>query len=123
TATGSATGSRPNTRTVPASARSKPRICLIKVVLPAPFSPTNPKTQPRGTYMETLSRAVFGPKRRDKSVMATTDSAEEGEGSFIFRPQHEWRHDVRAAVQRPRANRYRDGPPRPGERPRAESES
>src|SRR6185295_5527440 len=46
TETGSETGSMPKTRTVPASARNKPRICLIKVVLPAPFSPTSPNTLP-----------------------------------------------------------------------------
>src|SRR2546421_9682244 len=78
TATGFETGSRPKTLTVPASARHKPRMCLIKVDFPAPFSPTSPNTLPRGTCSERLFNAVFEPNLRDKFVMETTDSAKDG---------------------------------------------
>src|SRR4051812_46975572 len=74
TATGSATGSIPNTRTVPVSARNRPRTCLIKVVLPAPFSPTRPNTLPRGTSNDTPFKTVLEPNRRERLPSATTDS-------------------------------------------------
>src|SRR5262245_5885632 len=76
TATGSATGSRSKIRTLPCSARSNPRMCLIKVVLPAPFSPTRPNTPPRGTVSETSWSATFDPNRRDRFLMLTTASVE-----------------------------------------------
>src|SRR5215472_10445623 len=74
TPTGSATGFMPKTRTVPDSARSKPRMCLMRVVLPAPFSPTRPNTLPRGTSNETPFRASFGPNFRDRFPIDTGDS-------------------------------------------------
>src|SRR5213596_4371139 len=77
TETGLETGSTPKTRTVPASARNKPKMCLINVVLPAPFSPTSPNTLPRGRYSDTSFNTVFEPNVRDRFVMATTASAEE----------------------------------------------
>src|SRR5205814_449654 len=58
------------------SARSNPRMCLIRVVLPAPFSPTSPNTHPRGTSNDTSFNAAFDPNRRDKLVMATTAFSE-----------------------------------------------
>src|SRR4051812_21559160 len=69
---GSATGSIPNTRTVPNSARHSPSRCLISVDLPAPFSPTRPKTEPRGTSSVTSASACVVPKRRDRLLMVTT---------------------------------------------------
>src|ERR1700730_17771330 len=75
TPAGSATGSRPKTRTLPACALSKPRTCLISVVLPAPLAPTRPKTMPRGMVMLTSSSAAFTPKRRVSALTSTTGSA------------------------------------------------
>src|SRR5712692_9178308 len=69
---GSATGSRSKTRTEPVAALSKPRTCLISVVLPAPLAPTSPKTVPRGTVRLTLSSATLGPKRRVISLIWIT---------------------------------------------------
>src|SRR5262249_33809465 len=74
TRTGSATGFMPKTRTVPDSARSKPRMCLISVVFPAPFSPTRPNTLPRGTSNETSFKASFEPNFRDRFAIDTGDS-------------------------------------------------
>src|SRR5581483_6252984 len=108
TPTGSATGSRPKTRTVPASALNRPRICLMSVVLPAPFSPTRPKTPPLGTYNEMLSSTVLAPKRRDRSVMPTTASADDGDGNFILRFGNAWFRGVRAPAQLLRSIQYRD---------------
>src|SRR5262249_5868903 len=62
--------------TAPVSARSKPRTCLISVVLPAPFSPTRPNTHPRETLSDTALNAVFEPNRRDRLVTVTTASLE-----------------------------------------------
>src|ERR1051326_5907058 len=74
TATGSATGSRSKTRTEPLSARSRPRMCLMSVVLPAPLAPTRPKTCPGGRDTLTESRAVVVPKRRVSLDTLMTDS-------------------------------------------------
>src|SRR5689334_3494021 len=82
TPTGSATGSRPKTRTVPLSARKSPRMCLMSVVLPAPFAPTRPYTAPRGIDRLTEDRAVRAPKRRVSPVTLMT-------GSFIGVAIHE----------------------------------
>src|SRR5829696_1445498 len=41
-----------------------PRMCLMRVVLPAPLPPMRPKTPPRWMVSETSSRAVLSPKRR-----------------------------------------------------------
>src|SRR5688500_7788038 len=71
---GSATGSTPNTRTEPDSARQRPSRCLISVDLPAPFSPTSPNTLPRGTASVTSRRAFVAPKLRERFVTATTCS-------------------------------------------------
>ena len=72
TATGSATGSRPKILTLPLSAWSSPRMCLMSVVLPAPFAPTSPYTPPRGTVIVTDESAVFAPKRRVNPDTAMT---------------------------------------------------
>src|SRR5438874_2024886 len=79
TETGSSTGSIPKTRTEPVSARHSPRICLIRVDLPAPFSPTRPKTLPDGTLSVTSFNAGLEPNLRDSLLTATT-------GSCIFFP-------------------------------------
>ena len=55
-------------RTLPLSACSRPRMCLMSVVLPAPFAPTRPYTPPRGIDRLTEFSAVFAPKRRVRSV-------------------------------------------------------
>src|SRR5437588_5599646 len=74
TPAGSATGSRPKTRTLPPLGRSRPSRWRISVVLPAPLAPTRPKTQPRGTVRLTPSSARLGPKRRVKPRSSTTGS-------------------------------------------------
>src|SRR6185503_18076737 len=74
TPTGSATGSLPKTRTKPLSARSRPRRCLMSVVLPAPFAPTRPYTAPRGRDRLTERSAVLSPKRRVSSETWMTES-------------------------------------------------
>src|SRR5438876_273499 len=75
TAVGSVTGSRPNTLTLPVSARHSPSRCLMSVDLPAPFSPTRPNTHPLDTARVTSFSAFFDPKLRDRFVTATTGSA------------------------------------------------
>src|SRR5581483_10645369 len=75
TPSGSATGSRPKTRTDPLAAFSKPRTWRISVVLPAPLTPTRPKTTPRGTVRLTSSRATLAPKRRVNPRISITLSA------------------------------------------------
>ena len=72
TPTGSATGFRPKTATVPFCAASSPSKCLISVVLPAPFSPTSPNTIPRGTLKDTPLSAVFLPKLRLRLLISMT---------------------------------------------------
>src|SRR5881396_1062219 len=57
-------------------------MCLMSVVLPAPFAPTRPKTWPRVTSKETLSSATLAPKRRESPAMAMTMSLEEGHAGF-----------------------------------------
>src|SRR5262245_5730029 len=74
TPTGSATGSRPKTRTEPVSACNRPSTCLISVVLPAPLAPTRPNTAPRGTARLTRSSATLAPKRRVTPRMSMTGS-------------------------------------------------
>ena len=76
TEVGSATGSSPNTFTLPASARHSPSRCLISVDLPAPFSPTRPNTHPRDTARVTSFNAFFNPKVRERFVTTTTGSSE-----------------------------------------------
>lgn len=46
----------PKTERVPASGRTSPRMLFIVVLFPAPFSPMNPTTEPRGTEKVTSSR-------------------------------------------------------------------
>src|SRR5260370_631859 len=77
TETGFETGSRPKTRTVPDFARHNPRMCLIKVDLPAPFSPTRPNTLARGTLSEISFNPIFEPNPRDKFAIETTDSTKD----------------------------------------------
>src|SRR6266567_7689315 len=74
TPTGSATGSRPKTRTEPLSALSSPRMWRMSVVLPAPLTPTRPYTAPRGSDSLTESSAVRVPKRRVRSKTWMTGS-------------------------------------------------
>src|SRR5258708_5948605 len=81
--TGFCTGSRPNTRTVPVWALSIPRMCLIRVVLPAPLPPINPKTPPRGTASETSSSAVLLPNCLVSRRISMMGGAEQGKGSFM----------------------------------------
>src|SRR5262245_43800275 len=69
---GSATGSRPKTRTSPACALNTPRQWLMSVVLPAPLAPTRPKTMPRGNVRLTSASAVVAPKRRLSDFTSTT---------------------------------------------------
>jgi len=69
-------GSRPKTRTVrspPATAQQ----CLINVVLPAPFSPTNPRRTARNKE-GTSFNAVLAPNRA-KAGNGDDGSAEDGE--------------------------------------------
>src|SRR5262245_17898268 len=79
--TGFCTGSRPKTCTVPDWARSIPRRCLMRVVLPAPLPPISPKTPPRGTVSETSARAVLVSNWRVSRCTSTTGGAAEGKGS------------------------------------------
>jgi hypothetical protein len=48
---------------LPAVGRMRPSSILIVVVLPAPFGPTNPQTEPAGMARSTPSTAVRSPKR------------------------------------------------------------
>src|SRR5207302_494864 len=99
---GSATGSRSKTRTDPVAALSKPRTCLISVVLPAPLAPTRPKTVPRGTVRLTWSSARLGPKRRVTSLIWITASDEWEAFSVMGYPFHwgaaAWPHRVGEGV-------------------------
>ena len=61
--------------------RSRPRTCLMSVVLPAPLTPTRPKTLPRGTVRRTLSRAVLAPKRRVRPAVSMTASNSVGKAT------------------------------------------
>src|SRR6185369_8322686 len=54
---------------------SKPRMCLMSVVLPAPLAPTRPKTTPRGKSTLTSSSATTAPKRRVSARTSTTGPA------------------------------------------------
>src|SRR5262249_33281397 len=96
TPAGSATGSRPKTRTAPAWARSSPSTWRMSVVLPAPLAPTRPKTAPHGTTRLTRSRATLAAKRRVTSRISTTAWASNPRaimGSFLLRGRL---HDVGA---------------------------
>src|SRR5262249_54674172 len=84
TPSGSVTGSRPKTRTLPSAARSRPRTCLMRVVLPAPLAPTRPRTAPRGTARLTRSRATLAPKRRVRLRTAMTGRSGPGMGSGLL---------------------------------------
>ncbi len=46
-------------------------MCLMSVVLPAPFSPTRPTTEPAGTRNVTSSSASLSPKRRETLLIST----------------------------------------------------
>src|SRR5579863_3206032 len=81
--TGFWTGSRPNTCTDPACALSMPRMCLIRVVLPAPLPPIRPKTPPRGTASETSLSALLLPNCRVSRRISMMGGAELGNGSFM----------------------------------------
>ena len=62
-----ATGSRPSTRTVPASGRRKPSQISMVVVLPAPLVPSRASSCPRGTVSEIPSTAVREPLALDQA--------------------------------------------------------
>src|SRR6266568_4462055 len=81
--TGFCTGSRPNTCTDPVCALSIPKMCLMRVVLPAPFPPIRPKTPPRGTASETSLSAVLLPNWRVSRRISIMGGAELGKGSFM----------------------------------------
>src|SRR6185437_2750539 len=80
TFTGSSTGSSPKTRTNPCSALSSPMTWRMSVVLPAPFSPTNPKTVPVGSVRLTSSSAIFWPNRRVTLRISTAECATSARG-------------------------------------------
>ena len=52
-----AAGGRPNTETVPASGRVRPRIMSIVVVLPAPFGPSSATVSP-GAMVRSIDRTA-----------------------------------------------------------------
>ena len=60
-AIGSVHTSMPSTHTCPRSGRSKPVAMRSVVVFPAPFGPTMPKKEPRGTSTLISATAIFGP--------------------------------------------------------------
>ena len=57
----STAGSRPRTRTVPASARRNPSQISIVVVLPAPLGPSSAVTAPRAALSDRPSTAFAVP--------------------------------------------------------------
>src|SRR5688572_19189163 len=71
------------TLTLPVWARHNPSTCLINVDLPAPFSPTRPKTDPCGTVSDTSFKAALEPNRRDRFVMVTAAPAASGDPGLI----------------------------------------
>ena len=64
TASGSVTGSRPNTRSDPSSGSSSVLIIRISVDLPEPLAPITPKISPGLISNETSSTARYGGRRR-----------------------------------------------------------
>src|SRR5688572_24238172 len=60
----------PRRRTSPASAVCTPARILIRVDLPAPFSPRRAVTAPAGSSRSTLSRASVPPNRLVRSLAA-----------------------------------------------------
>ena len=71
-AIGSVHTSMPSTHTCPRSGRNSPVAMRSVVVLPAPFGPTMPKNEPRGTSRLTSATAIFGPNAlaRPRTVSA-----------------------------------------------------
>ncbi len=63
TSTVSLTASTPSARMVPEVGVSRLSRQRTKVVLPTPFGPITPKTEPVGMRKETPFRATFRPKR------------------------------------------------------------
>lgn len=51
--------SRPQIRTLPELLLVRPARMLMKVDLPAPFGPSSPKIEPRGTFRSMPFRARF----------------------------------------------------------------
>src|SRR5688572_15154583 len=88
---GSATGSLPKTRTVPCSALSKPRMCLISVVFPAPFCPTKPNTVPFSNVRSTPASACFFPYVRVRPRTSITLSLM-AHLLFVHRPKSRFAH-------------------------------
>jgi len=60
-AAASATGSRPSTRTVPASARRYPSQISMVLVFPAPLGPSTAVTVPPATVRSSPFTAVLSP--------------------------------------------------------------
>src|SRR5688500_17084306 len=59
----------------------------MNVVLPAPLTPTSPKTAPRGTLRRTPSRATFAPNRRVRLLASITLSGASGwMATIVLRP-------------------------------------
>src|SRR5207247_6457645 len=58
----------------PASGRWKPAMILISVDLPAPLSPSSPRTSPLRRWRLTSRRAVTGPKRLETCSTRRTSS-------------------------------------------------
>src|ERR1044072_2593386 len=63
---GSSPSVRPITRISPAVGRRCPMIILMMVDFPAPFTPSRPKTAPRGTHRETVFTASTCPNLRPR---------------------------------------------------------
>src|ERR1700761_4834176 len=62
----------------PALGRIRPRSILIVVVLPAPFGPTNPHTEPRGMARPTPSTTVRSPNFLVSPSVSTARDAPAG---------------------------------------------
>jgi hypothetical protein len=76
---------RPSYTIVPVSAVTAPDRILIKVDLPAPFSPTRARTLPTSTIMSACRMARTAPKRFEIPVICSRcvpESAEDAAPSF-----------------------------------------
>ena len=84
--------SRPDSRISPSSGCIRPAIMFISVDLPAPFSPSTPRTSPGATSKLILSLASKAPKRL---LTATTSSNEACAIATVSMPLcfTEWRED------------------------------
>ena len=62
----------PNRLNCPAVGLMRPSNMFMVVVLPEPLGPSNPKTWPRGTWMERSSTARIRPKRLVRPLVLMT---------------------------------------------------